>query len=106
MHCFTAGKKLAASALNLGFYLSMSGIITFPKSKELSEIFSNVPLNKVLIETDSPYLAPIPFRGKRNEPSFVTSTCKKGAEILGLNESDFRNATTKNFENLFWKIKD
>ena len=105
MHCFTAGKKLAASALNLGFYLSMSGIVTFPKSKELSEIFSNVPLNKVLIETDSPYLAPIPFRGKRNEPSLVTNTCRKGAEIFRIDDDIFRNATTKNFMNLFWKVK-
>ena len=105
MHCFTAGKKLAASTLNLGFYLSMSGIITFPKSKELSEIFSNVPLNKVLLETDSPYLAPIPFRGKRNEPSLVTNTCRKGAEIFRIDDDIFRNATTKNFMNLFWKVK-
>ena len=105
MHCFTSGKKLATCALNLGFYLSMSGIITFPNSKELVEIFSNVPLNKILIETDSPYLAPIPFRGKRNEPSLVTNTCKKGAEIFGIDDDMFRKVTTENFMKLFWKVK-
>ena len=83
----------------------MSGILTFPKSRELNEIFSETPLNRVLIETDSPYLAPIPFRGKRNEPSFVASTCKKGAEIFGISEKMFRDATTNNFMKLFWKVK-
>ena len=105
MHCFASGKELAMQALNLGFYLSMSGILTFPKSRELNEIFSETPLNRVLIETDSPYLAPIPFRGKRNEPSFVASTCKKGAEIFGISEKMFRDATTNNFMKLFWKVK-
>ena len=106
MHCFSSGESLANTALDLGFYLSMSGIITFPKSIELGNIFSKVPLNKILIETDSPYLAPIPFRGKRNEPSYVENTCKKGAEILGVNENIFKKATTKNFKTLFWKVKD
>ena len=105
MHCFASGELLARTAINLGFYLSMSGIITFPKSVELTNIFARVPTNRILIETDSPYLAPAPFRGKRNEPSFVAHTCKKGAEILGMNEEIFRNTTTKNFENLFWKVK-
>ena len=106
MHCFASGSVLAKSALDLGFYLSMSGIVTYPSSIDLTNIFAKVPINRILIETDSPYLAPKPFRGKRNEPSFVTRTCKKGAEILGLDEADFRNATTKNFNDLFWKIKN
>ena len=105
MHCFTSGELLARTAINLGFYLSMSGIVTFPKSTELTNIFAILPTNRVLIETDSPYLAPAPFRGKRNEPSFVANTCKKGAEIMGMNEDTFRNITGDNFENLFWKAK-
>ena len=76
MHCFSSGLELAKVALNLGFYLSMSGIIAFPKSTELREIFSIVPIDRILVETDSPYLAPPPFRGKRNEPSYSIHTAK------------------------------
>ncbi len=104
MHCFTSGQALARSVLDLGFYLSMSGIVTFSRNTELTNIFSKTPLDKVLIETDSPYLAPAPFRGKRNEPSFITNTCKKGAEIMGVSEEEFKIATTKNFKTLFWKV--
>ena len=106
MHCFTSGKSLAKTAIDLGFYLSMSGIITFSKSTDLKNIFPMVPINKVLIETDGPYLAPHPFRGTRNEPSFVASTCKKGAEIMNLSENTFKKITAENFKALFWKVKD
>ena len=106
MHCFSSGKSLAKTTLDLGFYLSMSGIVTFPKSTELAQIFSKAPLDQILIETDSPYLAPTPFRGKRNESSFVATICTKGAEIMDVSEDMFKNVTTNNFKKLFWKVKD
>ena len=103
MHCFSASAYLAEAMIELGFYLSMSGIITFKKSTDLREIFSRVPLNKILIETDSPYLAPVPHRGKRNEPSYVSYIAKQGAEILKVEEDVFRKETTRNFYTLFPK---
>ena len=90
MHCFSSSSYLADAMINLGFYLSMSGIITFKKSSDLREIFSRVPLNKILIETDSPYLAPVPHRGERNEPSYVSYIARKGAEILKAAKSLFK----------------
>ena len=81
MHCFSSGKKLAEKMLDLGFYLSMSGIVTFPKSNELRDIFALAPIDQILVETDSPYLAPPPYRGKRNEPAYVALTAQKGAEL-------------------------
>lgn len=104
MHCFSSGVELAKTALDLGFYLSMSGIITFPKSTELRELFSSVPIDRVLVETDSPYLAPPPFRGKRNEPSYSVHTAKVGAEIFGLDYSEFSHQTQSNFNRLFSKV--
>jgi TatD DNase family protein len=101
MHCFSSGPDLAKAALDLGFYLSMTGIATFPKSQELRDIFAAAPLDRVLLETDSPYLAPIPFRGKRNEPAYTAFTAKTGAQIFGLSEADFAAATTANFDRLF-----
>ena len=89
--------------IELGFYLSMSGIITLKKSDELRNLFSRVPLDRILIETDSPYLAPHPFRGKPNEPSFVSIIAKEGAETLNVEETLFRKQTTKNFYTLFEK---
>ena len=103
MHCFSSGQSLANTAIDLGFYLSMSGIITFPKSNELREIFSRVPIDKILVETDSPYLSPVPFRGKRNEPSYINNTIKKGAEIFSINTNHFSEITSKNFNRLFKK---
>ena len=103
MHCFSSGKSLANTAIELGFYLSMSGIITFPKSNELCDIFSSVPIDKILVETDSPYLSPIPFRGKRNEPSYIINTVKKGAEIFSISSNSFSEITSKNFNRLFKK---
>ena len=89
MHCFSSSSYLADSMIELGFYLSMSGIITFNKSNELRDIFSRAPLNKIIIETDSPYLAPVPHRCKRNEPSYVSYIAKKGAEVLKVEEVKF-----------------
>ena len=101
MHCFTGSKKFAEKLLDYNTYFSASGIITFKKSEELQETFKFIPQNKVLIETDSPYLAPVPNRGKKNEPSFVKYTAKKLAAIKQINESELVKNTTKNFNNLF-----
>lgn len=103
MHCFSSGPRLAAAALEMGFYLSMSGIAAFPKSQELRDIFAKAPLDRILVETDSPYLAPPPFRGKRNEPAYVAHTARAGAQVFGLSEAQFRAATTANFDRLFQK---
>ena len=104
MHCFSSGEKLARVTTELGFYLSMSGIVTFPKSEDLRKIFSKIDKNRILLETDSPYLAPVPNRGKKNEPAFTADTAKVGAEIFKLSEYDFRRLTTENFYNLFEKV--
>jgi len=101
MHCFSSGPDLAKAALEMGFYLSMSGIATFPKSSELRDIFAASPLNRILVETDSPYLAPIPHRGKRNEPAYTAFTAKTGAAIYGVTEAEFAAATSANFDRLF-----
>ncbi len=101
MHCFSSGRALAETALDLGFYLSMSGIVTFRKSEELREIFRDVPLDRILVETDAPYLAPVPHRGKRNEPAFTAHTARMGAEIKGVDYATFARATSANFERLF-----
>ena len=103
MHCFSSGPALAEAALELGFYLSMSGIAAFPKSGALRDIFAAAPLDRILVETDAPYLAPPPHRGKRNEPGLVAHTARKGAEIFGMDYADFAAATERNFERLFWK---
>ena len=103
MHCFSSGADLAKAALDMGFYLSMSGIAAFPKSQELRDIFWMAPVDRVLVETDSPYLAPPPFRGKRNEPAYTAHTAKVGAEVFGLTYEDFAKQTTANFDRLFWK---
>ncbi|SHJ19074.1 TatD family hydrolase [Wenxinia saemankumensis] len=101
MHCFSSGPALAEAALDLGFYLSMSGIAAFPRSTELREIFAAAPLDRILVETDSPYLAPPPHRGKRNEPAFVAHTARVGAETFGLSPAEFAAATSANFDRLF-----
>ena len=105
MHCFSSSAALAEAALDLGFYLSMSGIAAFPKSQELRDIFATAPIDRVLVETDSPYLAPPPLRGKRNEPAYTAHTAKVGAEVFGLSYADFAAQTTANFDRLFWKAK-
>ncbi|MCF6443765.1 TatD family hydrolase [Nereida sp. MMG025] len=103
MHCYSSGADLAKTAIDLGFYLSMSGIATFPKSQQVRDIFAAAPLDRVLVETDSPYLAPPPYRGKRNEPSYTVHTAQVGADVFGLPYEDFARATTDNFHRLFAK---
>lgn len=103
MHCFSSSAWLAEEMLALGFYLSMSGIATFPKSQELRDIFAAAPLDRILVETDSPYLAPKPKRGKRNEPAYTAMTAQTGAEVFGIPTEDFARATTANFDRLFAK---
>ena len=101
MHCFTGSKDFAKKLLNFDTYFSASGIITFKNSTELQETFKFLPLEKLLIETDSPYLSPEPNRGKKNEPSFVIYTAKKLADIKNISSDDLIKKTTLNFENLF-----
>jgi len=103
MHCFSSGPVLARTALDLGFYLSMSGIATFPKSGELRDIFAAAPPDRILLETDSPYLAPVPYRGKRNEPAYTAFTARTGATLYGMTQTDFAAQTTANFDRLFPK---
>lgn len=103
MHCFSSGAPLARAALDLGFYLSMSGIAAFPKSQDLRDIFAAAPLDRILLETDSPYLAPPPHRGRRNEPAYTALTAAVGAQVFGLSLPDFAAATSANFDRLFTK---
>ena len=101
MHCFTSGRALAETALSLGFYLSISGIATFRSAGDLRAIFADAPLDRILVETDSPYLAPQPHRGKRNEPAFVADTARFAAAIWDLEPEDFAARTSANFDRLF-----
>jgi len=103
MHCFSSGAALAQAALDLGFYLSMSGIAAFPKSEDLRDIFRSAPLDRILLETDSPYLAPPPHRGRRNEPAYTAHTATVGATLYGLTLDDFAAQTSANFDRLFTK---
>jgi TatD DNase family protein len=105
MHCFSSSPRLAEFALSIGFYISASGIITFKKSQELRDVFAQIPVSRLLIETDSPFLAPVPYRGKRNEPAFVVHTASVLAEIKGVNVAEIADITTSNFYNLFSKVK-
>ena len=102
MHCFTGSKNFAEKLLDLDAFFSASGIITFKNSKDLQSTFKFLPLDKILVETDSPFLAPVPKRGKKNEPSFIDHTAKKLAEIKSLTKSKIDEITTKNFNNLFF----
>ncbi len=104
MHCFTGSQWLADQALDIGFYVSFSGILTFKKSQELRDIAKTVPMDKLLVETDSPYLAPMPYRGKRNEPSYVVETAKVLAEVKGVDCATIAAQTTQNFYTLFNKV--
>lgn len=105
MHSFSSGRKLAEGALELGFYISFSGILTFPKAEELRDIARDVPLDRLLVETDAPYLAPVPVRGKINQPSYVRHTGKALAIIHNISEKDLASNTYKNFFKLFSKAK-
>lgn len=106
IHCFSSSKKLADFALSIGFYLSASGMITFNKCSELREIFADLPLDRLLVETDSPFLAPIPMRGRRNEPAFVRYTAEKLAQLRNLPLEKIAQITSDNFCNLFRKASD
>jgi len=104
LHCFSSGAALAHAAIEIGFYISFSGIITFNKSEELREIAKSVPLSRILVETDSPYLAPTPFRGKTNEPAFTRYVCEKVAEIKQVELAEMARQTRQNTYDLFSKI--
>lgn len=101
MHCFTESWEMAKQALDLGFYISFSGILTFKNAESLREVARAVPLERLLIETDSPYLAPVPYRGKKNEPRFVTQVAAQVAELRGLPVEAVAELTTENFFRLF-----
>jgi TatD DNase family protein len=103
LHCFSSGRQLAEKALKMGGYLSFSGILTFPKSTEIREIARDAPKDRLLVETDAPYLAPAPYRGKRNEPSYVAKTAKVLADLHALSEEELAELTTRNFYSLFKK---
>lgn len=103
MHCFSSGPALAKAALDLGFYLSMSGITAFPKSQELRDIFKSAPIDRILVETDAPYLAPPPHRGKRNEPAYAAHTARRAAETFEMDYAKFAAQLERNFDRLFPK---
>jgi TatD DNase family protein len=103
MHCFTAGAALAETALALGFYLSVSGIATFRSAEALRAIFAEAPRDRLLVETDSPYLAPVPHRGRRNEPAYTLDTARAMAAYLDLDLPEFAALTSANFDRLFAK---
>jgi TatD DNase family protein len=103
MHCFSSGAALAEAALDLGFYLSMSGITAFPRSDDLRAIFAAAPVDRILVETDAPYLAPPPKRGRRNEPAYVAHTARAGAALFDLTPDEFARQTSANFDRLFAK---
>ena len=101
LHCFTGGQKLAETALELGGYISFSGIITFKNADDIRDIARNTPMNKIIVETDCPYLAPAPMRGRRNEPAFLVHVANGLAEIKEMSAADVALATTENFFRLF-----
>lgn len=101
MHCFSSGRALAEAALDIGFYVSFSGIVTFKKSEELREIARDVPDERILVETDAPFLAPVPNRGQRNEPAYVAHTARVLAEVRGTTPEAIAATTTENFHRLF-----
>lgn len=101
LHCFTSGRALADTALALGLLISFSGIVTFPKANELAAIARDVPRDRLLVETDCPYLAPVPHRGRRNEPAFVSETARFLANVRGMDAAEFSSQTSTNFSRLF-----
>ena len=104
IHCFTGTREFAFKLLDLGAYISASGVVTFNKSQDLANTFKDIPNEKILVETDAPYLAPVPLRGKPNEPSYIIHTVKFLAQLKGLSFDEFANITTNNFFNLFGKL--
>ncbi len=105
LHCYSSGEKLAKTGLELGGYLSFSGILTFKNAKEIQEIAKAAPYDRILVETDAPYLAPTPHRGKINEPAYVKFTAQKLADLRGVSLEEITKITTDNFLNLFTKVK-
>jgi TatD DNase family protein len=101
MHCFSSGRALAEAAIALGFYISISGIVTFRNAADLRDIVRDLPLDRLLVETDAPYLAPVPYRGKRNEPAFIAATAAAVAELKGIELRDLAEMTSANFFRLF-----
>ena len=101
LHCFTEDWAMAKRAMDIGFYISISGIITFRNAEELREVVRQVPLDRLLVETDSPYLAPIPYRGKPNQPAYVREVCEYVATLKGVSVAEFARITTQNVQNLF-----
>lgn len=106
IHCFSSSRELAEFALSIGFYISASGMITFNKSNDIREVFADVPLDKLLVETDAPYLAPVPVRGRRNESAFVKYTAEKLAQIKNISFEELAEITSNNFYKLFRKASD
>lgn len=104
LHCFSGGRDLAMRAVEIGFYVSLSGIVTFKKSQDLRDIVADLPADRLLVETDAPFLAPPPYRGKRNEPSYVVHTHRVVAETKGLDEAESARITTQNFLRLFNRV--
>jgi TatD DNase family protein len=105
MHCFTESLDVAMEAIALGFYISFSGIVTFKNATSIKDVAKHVPLNRILVETDSPYLAPMPFRGKTNQPSYVKYVAEEVAKLRGISFDELASATTANFFNLFKHAK-
>jgi TatD DNase family protein len=105
LHCYAGGRTLAETGIELGLYVSFSGILTFPKSNALRELAASLPLDRLLVETDAPFLAPQPNRGKRNEPAYVRHTAKVLADVRGVSEAEIAQITTANFFALFSKAK-
>ncbi|MAN80492.1 MAG: LuxR family transcriptional regulator [Rhodospirillaceae bacterium] len=106
IHCFSAGREVAEKAVAMGLYISISGIVTFKTADDLRDTVKDVPLDRLLVETDSPFLAPVPKRGKRNEPAFTALTAAKVAELKGMAPEDLAQRTTENFFALFTKAAD
>jgi TatD DNase family protein len=104
LHCYTGGRELAMKAISLGLSISFTGILTFKKSVELRELAAELPADRIMVETDAPYLAPGKFRGKRNEPAYVVEVAKVLAEARGVSLEDISRQTTENFFRLFDKV--
>ncbi len=104
IHCFSSGRELAEKAVEMGFYVSLSGILTFNRSDDIRAIVRDLPLDRLLVETDSPYLAPMPKRGKRNEPAYVAYTAARLADVMGIGAAEAAERTTANFFSLFDKV--
>ena len=100
-HCFTENEDMAKKALDLGFYISISGIVTFKNAEEIRNVVRKLPLDRLLVETDSPYLAPVPYRGKQNQPAYTREVCEYVATLKGLTVEEMARITTENFERLF-----